>query len=284
MRVRGIHERHQHEHHRGEGDQDVPGEATLGGLGLHVLRQANALADHVADVLQHLAQIAAGLTLDQRRGDEEGEVGALDAHGHVLERLFERLAEAVLLVAATELALERIGQLLAHHLHAGRKAVPGLEHAREKVQRFGELQGDGSLPAVTLVGEHEEREPASQHKRNAGDDQVVGQDRREHEHAERAAAGDAQEHRDGGVGIGLHDHAVQPVQWPPADHVVGGADGFLIACDGEGELAPAAPAALFGFGRQTLLELALFAAEQSVGGHRHGEDQQRHRAGDQDGE
>jgi hypothetical protein len=61
-------------------------------------------ADHAADVLEHFGQIAAGLALDQHRRDEEGEVGGIDAGGGVLEAVFQRLAEAVLVVAAAELA------------------------------------------------------------------------------------------------------------------------------------------------------------------------------------
>src|SRR4051812_3786427 len=62
--VLGVQRVGDHEHDQREGDHDVAGEAPFGSLGLYLLLQAHALADRVADILQHFAQVAAGLTVD----------------------------------------------------------------------------------------------------------------------------------------------------------------------------------------------------------------------------
>ena len=67
--------------------------------------------------------------------------------------VFERLAEAVLVVALAEFAGERLGQLFGHHLDAGAEAVAGLEDAGEEVERFGELRGDWRWRRLRLLRE-----------------------------------------------------------------------------------------------------------------------------------
>src|SRR5688572_16079162 len=89
---------------RRQDEQDVADHPALRRDRFHVLLKADARADHVADVGQHFRQVPAGRPLDQHRGDEEGEVRRAHAVGHFLHRLLERRAEAVLVVAAAELA------------------------------------------------------------------------------------------------------------------------------------------------------------------------------------
>src|SRR5205823_5541658 len=123
----------------------------------------------------------------------EGEVGALDSRGHVLERFFERLAEGVLVVASAELAAEGLGELFGHHLDAGGEAVSGLEDAREEVEGLWDLLGHGALAAIALGAEDEEREippDGACGERDAGD---ADEEEGDGPGGERHPAGDAEE-------------------------------------------------------------------------------------------
>src|SRR5881397_1828369 len=50
-------------------------------------RELEALADGVADVVEHLREVAAHLLRDHHPGGEDGQVGIFHALGQILERL-----------------------------------------------------------------------------------------------------------------------------------------------------------------------------------------------------
>src|SRR5688500_13312886 len=53
------------EEDHGEGDEDVAGESAFGGDGFYVLLEADAAADHRADVPEDFGEVAAGLALNE---------------------------------------------------------------------------------------------------------------------------------------------------------------------------------------------------------------------------
>ena len=70
--------------------------------------EAEALPNHITDVLEHFGEVATALPLNDDGGHEECEILAFEADGHFTEAFIERLTQAVLvvLVMATYLTLK----------------------------------------------------------------------------------------------------------------------------------------------------------------------------------
>ena len=98
------------------------------------------------------------LALDDDGGDEEGEVLRFKANGHFTQALVKRLAQAVLVVAATEFAGERLRQLFRHHLQPCAQTLSGAKNAGEEVEGVGNLRINFSGPACALSKGDEERQ------------------------------------------------------------------------------------------------------------------------------
>jgi hypothetical protein len=104
---------------RREGEQDVSRDAAVRGIHPHLAQDLEPLADDVREVLEDLGQVAAGLALDQDRRGEEPDVDERDALRQVVERVFQRQAEVLLVEGLAELRAHRLLEFVGDHLQAG---------------------------------------------------------------------------------------------------------------------------------------------------------------------
>jgi hypothetical protein len=108
----------------------------------------------MADVTEHLGQVAPRLALDQDRGHEHLQVQT----GHALVEVHQRGAhvhpQPLLLVELRELGAQRLRHLLAHELHRSLKGVARPHGVDEHVDRLGQL-GLELLQPLTLLSSDE---------------------------------------------------------------------------------------------------------------------------------
>ena len=100
-----------------------------------------AFAQDVAEVLQRLGQVAAGLLLDREADDEELELGRIEPLGRFPERLVDRLPELDCIGNAAELDADRISELGAHRLDRLGHRQARFQTANDEVDGFGK-EGD----------------------------------------------------------------------------------------------------------------------------------------------
>ena len=74
LHVLGVDERQRDAERRRQRQQHVAGEAAVRRVHAHLPLDLEALAHDVREVVENLRQVAAGLALDQHRGDEEPHV------------------------------------------------------------------------------------------------------------------------------------------------------------------------------------------------------------------
>src|SRR5262249_39618454 len=147
--------------------------------------QRLALAQDLAEVLQRLRQIAAGLLLDREADDEEAELGRVDARSDGPQRVRHRLAELDLVGDLAELDADRIADFLADHADRLGGRQTGLEAAHDKVDALGEQGIELVLPAAAHDADGQVRHP------EADDDahQQAGEEGNADEDLDRQAGG-----------------------------------------------------------------------------------------------
>src|SRR5436309_6860803 len=175
------------EENQGDGDEERergqhhPGEAALRGEHPHLAQKLEALADGVADVVEHLREVAAHLLRDHHAGREDGQVGIFHALGQMLERLADGEPKADLLRDLGELARDRVGKLFCHHLKRGEEAVPRLQRRSDQVERVGQLLAEeGQALAAQTQHDHEREEPGD-HGRHRCEGRLADEERDEEE-------------------------------------------------------------------------------------------------------
>ena len=131
---------------------------------LHLALQPEALADDVRQARENLAQVAAGLLLQQHRRSEEAHVQQRHPHAEIAQRDIQRRAQVLLVEQRAEFLAQRIGHLLAHHFQADGEGVAGAHGARQKVERLGKLLLQRVQPLLALVPHIQVR----QRRRNPG--------------------------------------------------------------------------------------------------------------------
>src|SRR5436309_5415767 len=105
--VLGVEEKQAGGHEEGERGQHQPGEAALRREHPHLAQELEPLPDGVADVVEHLGQIAAHLLRDHHAGREDGQVGIFYAIYQMLERLADGVPEYDIIRDLGELARDR---------------------------------------------------------------------------------------------------------------------------------------------------------------------------------
>ena len=120
--------------------------AAFGGERADFPPHLEALADDAGQVLQNLAQIAAGRALDGDGGDEQRQVVGADAGVKVAHRRFQIGAVGDLVGDDAELAADRIGHFASHHVDGDRHRMAGAQAAHDDVERVGKLGGEFVLP------------------------------------------------------------------------------------------------------------------------------------------
>ena len=68
---------------------------------------------------------------------------------HVGQRLGDRQPEPRLLDHGAELAAQRLGELLLHHLHPPLQRMARLERRLDQIERVGKLDQEGLEPAAS---------------------------------------------------------------------------------------------------------------------------------------
>ena len=117
---------------------------SLGRQGIAALFQGDALADDVRQVLQRLAQAAAGLALQGQGGGEEAVFGQRIAMRGLRQRLLDRHADGDRSATRLELAAGRPSGL--HRLRSGSPRSPGCRRGRP----HHHAEGVGELPEERL--------------------------------------------------------------------------------------------------------------------------------------
>src|SRR5262249_35192740 len=101
--VIGFQVEHEQEQGERQGDEDHAAEPAFPRQGLDLAQDAVALSDYIADLVQNLRQVAAGLPLDQHRGDKKAQVQIGDALTHAFHGVLDGDAQVLLLVNPAEL-------------------------------------------------------------------------------------------------------------------------------------------------------------------------------------
>ena len=143
--------------HRRQRQQHVAGESAVRRVDADLAENLEPLAHHVRQVLENLGEVAAGLTLNQHRGREEPDVEQRHAEREVVERVFHRQPEVLLVEGLPELRADRLVHLVGDHLQTGRKGMAGLQRAGNQIEPFGELLFERPHPLRPLDPQEDER-------------------------------------------------------------------------------------------------------------------------------
>ena len=106
---------------------------------LDLALQLEPLADDLPQTGEDLAQVAAGLFLQDHRRHEETHIQQGNPIRQVIERRIQRRAEILLVEQRAELQPQRVGHILAGHAQTDGESVAGPHGARQKVERLGKL-------------------------------------------------------------------------------------------------------------------------------------------------
>src|SRR5579859_6488967 len=186
-----VHDVEAEQQQQGQAAHQVAAELLLHRQGLDLALDANPLAHHVRDVLQHLRQVAARGALHEDAGDDDIQVFALHALVQRVERVVRGSADAHIAQQVAELfgdwRLERGGDLV-DRLH---QADAGLERVRHHRQAINEL-----FDELVLAPLHREAQQDVGHDQadEPQDDRDRPQQELAHEEEDHAgAAGDREE-------------------------------------------------------------------------------------------
>ena len=109
---------------------------------LQLTLDLEALPDRVADLVEHLGEIAADVLRGEDSHLEQRQVRIADTLGQAVERLAQGASQADLLGDVPELLGDRVRELLRHDAHGRHQPVAGLERRAHEVERVGELVGE----------------------------------------------------------------------------------------------------------------------------------------------
>ncbi len=221
LHVLRVDERQRDGERRRQRQQHVAGEAAVRRVHAHLALDLEALADDVREVVENLRQVAAGVALDQHRGDEEPHVEQAEALRQLVERVAQRQPEVLLIERLLELRADRIGQLVGDHAHRGLERVAGADRARQQVERFRELLFEALQPLRLPMHQPQERrrrrrQAGQRRDQRVGDEDARGEadDQRRHQahHHDRARrrlhAGLLDQARQARAGARLRQHLV----------------------------------------------------------------------------
>ena len=96
----------------------MPDKPAFAGEGLNLAPNLEPLADEVADLVEDFGQVAARLPLQDDGRGEEPQVEVRHAVGHFFDRLFQRHAQVLGLVAALEFGGDRGAHFVGDQLEA----------------------------------------------------------------------------------------------------------------------------------------------------------------------
>ena len=172
----------------------------LGREGARMAQDLEALADHLAQPVEDLRQVAARAALDGDGGAEEPDVVRRGTLGQPRKRLAGIHAELRFLEYPAELAADGIRHLLADELDGAAQRVPGSDGARHRVERVGELRLELLHPLLPLPGEEHDGNGAHDGGRPDAPDELAGPQPSQQE-AEEGTAADIEEKVIGQPGI-----------------------------------------------------------------------------------
>ena len=141
------HELDDQEHHDRQRRQDQRGGAAFRRQRADLAPHLEALPDHAGEVIEDLAEIAAGRSLDRDRGHEQRQVVLPDPDVEVAQRRFEIGAVGDFVDDDAELAADRIPHLARDHGQRDRRRMTGAQAAHDHVERVGELRAERLLAA-----------------------------------------------------------------------------------------------------------------------------------------
>src|ERR1700722_6897169 len=134
----GIEHDHDDDDDRGHAHQQGHGEASLSGVDAYLALYLETLTNHIGQIVKNLSQVAAGLTLQHHRGDEEFYVDQGHTLGEIDERVAHRHTELLFFVELAKLSGDGFAHFVGDHFERGRESVSGPNRARQGVDRLGE--------------------------------------------------------------------------------------------------------------------------------------------------
>src|SRR5882762_2685483 len=115
-----MEEVHTDEHGEWQGAQDPSGQPTLRSTNSHLSVDPYALTNHMRSLIQDLSQVAAGLLLNQDRGDQKLQIGNRHTAAKVGHCLAEWQAEALFIGRTAKLRTQGFVRFQRYRLYAGR--------------------------------------------------------------------------------------------------------------------------------------------------------------------
>src|SRR5262245_39589763 len=106
------------------------------------------LANHVAQIVQDLRQVAASLALSQYRRHEKSGVDERHPSCQPFKGVGQRQAEILLVVQGAELSCHRLRQLLGRHPKAGGERMTRTKRPGDEIDRLGKLLFELLEPAA----------------------------------------------------------------------------------------------------------------------------------------
>jgi hypothetical protein len=115
--------------HGWQAHENPAGNPPMRGKNPHLPLHAEAVPHHARQVVENLRQVAAGLALNQHRGDEEPGVEQRNPIREGPQRIGQWHAEVLLVVEDAKLGTDRIRHLSGDHFEASRECVTGPQRA-----------------------------------------------------------------------------------------------------------------------------------------------------------
>src|SRR4029450_12279739 len=117
--------------------QDVTGQSAMCRVDADLAQNLESFAHDVREVLENFRKVAASLALDEHRGGKKPHVQMWNSVSQILQRIFHRKTEVLLVECFPELGSNRLVHLIGDHLQAGSERVTSLQCARDQVERLG---------------------------------------------------------------------------------------------------------------------------------------------------
>src|SRR5258708_4130766 len=111
---------HTDEHSEWQTAQDPSGQPTLRSSNPHLSVDPYALTNHMRSLIQDLSQVAAGLLLNQNRGDQKLQIGNRHTAAKVGHGLAECQAETLFIGCAAKRRTQGFVRFQSYGLNAGR--------------------------------------------------------------------------------------------------------------------------------------------------------------------
>jgi hypothetical protein len=140
------------EHEDGEKAENPTGKTTLSGVDADLALQADSISKQCRGFVEYLNEIAAGLALNEHRGNKESYVSDRDAFSEVQQSVSQGQAEVLLFGDTAELLANGVGDLLTDEIECGSKGMPGAESTRVRENTREPLELALSLRVDERIG------------------------------------------------------------------------------------------------------------------------------------